>query len=195
MELFSNLILKLLRRVPLSLQLKKRNRSFSAAVIQRDIFFLKFDSISQYFISYGLLFPLFSYLINYSKAVAQRCTVIKMFLEILQNSQENNCVIVSFLIMFCNFIEITLRYGCSPENLQHIFRTSFPKNTSGWLLLRILIFILLYTMKWNCCNLLGATLKNWKFPLKTTLLKQTFFSDKTNLLKWDAVLIKNLYTL
>ena len=28
-----------------------------------------------------------------------------------------------------NFIEITLRHGCSNLNLLHIFRTSFPKNT------------------------------------------------------------------
>ena len=34
-----------------------------------------------------------------------------------------------------NFIEISLRYGCSPVNLLHIFRTPFPKNTSRWLLL------------------------------------------------------------
>ena len=30
-----------------------------------------------------------------------------------------------------NFIEITLRHGCSPANLLHIFRTPFPKNTFG----------------------------------------------------------------
>ena len=30
-----------------------------------------------------------------------------------------------------NAIEITLRYGCSLVNLLHIFRTPFPKNTSG----------------------------------------------------------------
>ena len=35
-----------------------------------------------------------------------------------------------------NFIEITLRHGCSPVNLLHIFRTPFSKNTSGWLLLK-----------------------------------------------------------
>ena len=33
--------------------------------------------------------------------------------------------------LFCNFIEITLRHGCSPVNLLHICRTSFRKNTSG----------------------------------------------------------------
>ena len=29
------------------------------------------------------------------------------------------------------FIEITLRYGCSPVNLLYISRTPFPNNTFG----------------------------------------------------------------
>ena len=33
-----------------------------------------------------------------------------------------------------NFIEITLWHECSPENLLHIFRTPFYKNTSKGLL-------------------------------------------------------------
>ena len=33
--------------------------------------------------------------------------------------------------------EITPRHGCSLVNLLHIFRTPFPKSTSGWLLLEI----------------------------------------------------------
>ena len=33
--------------------------------------------------------------------------------------------------------EITLRHRCSPVNLLHIFRITFPKNTSGRLLLEI----------------------------------------------------------
>ena len=41
--------------------------------------------------------------------------------------------------LYCNFIEITLRHGCSPVNLLHIFRTPFPKNTSGGLLLYVVI--------------------------------------------------------
>ena len=36
---------------------------------------------------------------------------------------------------FNNFIEITLRHGCTPVNLLHFFKTPFPKNTSGGLLL------------------------------------------------------------
>ena len=35
-------------------------------------------------------------------------------------------------------LKITLRYGCSPVNLLHIFRTPFLKNTSGRLLLYII---------------------------------------------------------
>ena len=34
-----------------------------------------------------------------------------------------------------NFMEIALRHGSSPVNWPHIFRTPFPRNTSGWLLL------------------------------------------------------------
>ena len=36
-------------------------------------------------------------------------------------------------------IEITLWHGCSPVNLLHIFRITFPNNTSGGLLLRDLL--------------------------------------------------------
>ena len=41
-----------------------------------------------------------------------------------------------------NFIEITLRHGCSPVNLLHIFRTPFAKNTSGRLLLTLQRYLL-----------------------------------------------------
>ena len=36
-----------------------------------------------------------------------------------------------------NFIEITFPHGYSPVNLMHIFKTPFPRNTSGGLLLSI----------------------------------------------------------
>ena len=39
--------------------------------------------------------------------------------------------------MQSNFIEITLRYGCSSVNLLHFFRIPFLKNTPGGLLLSI----------------------------------------------------------
>ena len=37
--------------------------------------------------------------------------------------------VISIKLRF-NFIEITLRHGCSSVNLLHIFRTPFPKNIS-----------------------------------------------------------------
>ena len=40
--------------------------------------------------------------------------------------------------LLCNFIELTLWHGCSPVNLLYIFRTTFTKNTSEWLLLHSL---------------------------------------------------------
>ena len=43
----------------------------------------------------------------------------------------------------CYFFSITintLRHECSPVNFLHIFRTSFPKSTSWWLPLSILLF-------------------------------------------------------
>ena len=46
--------------------------------------------------------------------------------------------------LFCNFFEIPLRHGCSPVNLQHIFRIPFPKNTSGPLLLKDIVDFRMY---------------------------------------------------
>ena len=46
---------------------------------------------------------------------------------------------VILIKLFCNFIETTLQHGSSPVNLLHIFRTTFLKNTAGWLLLKIIV--------------------------------------------------------
>ena len=55
-----------------------------------------------------------------------------------------------------NFIEITLRHGYSAVKLLHIFRTPFPRNTSGWLLLARASFltklqasVLQFYQKWD----------------------------------------------
>ena len=40
------------------------------------------------------------------------------------------------------FIETALQHGCSPVHLLHIFRTPFTKNTSGWLLQQITIYLI-----------------------------------------------------
>ena len=46
------------------------------------------------------------------------------------------CQSVISIKLQSNFSEIRLRHGCSIVNLMHIFRTSFPKNTSRRLLLQ-----------------------------------------------------------
>ena len=55
--------------------------------------------------------------------------------------------------MQSNFIETTLQHGYSSVNLLHIFKTPFPRNTSGELLLGIV------TKHIKCLNLLN-TFKN-----------------------------------
>ena len=60
----------------------------------------------------------------------------KSVLKICSNfTGEHPCRSVISIKLQSNFIEIALRHECSPVNLLHIFRTRFPKNTSGSLLL------------------------------------------------------------
>ena len=58
---------------------------------------------------------------QYPEAVARKCSVKKVFLEISQNSQENSCARVSFLIKLhtsaCNFIK--------KETLSQVFSCEF----------------------------------------------------------------------
>ena len=60
---------------------------------------------------------------------------------------EHTCRSVISIKLLCNFIEITLRHGCSPVNLLHIFRTAFLKNTSGRLLLEKDVLQQLFCMR------------------------------------------------
>ena len=48
---------------------------------------------------------------------------------------EHPCRSVISIKLQSSFTEIALWHGCSPVNLLHSFRTTFPRNTSGWLLL------------------------------------------------------------
>ena len=47
---------------------------------------------------------------------------------------EHPCRTANSIKLLCNFIEIALRNGYPPVDLSHIFRTPFPMNTSGLLL-------------------------------------------------------------
>ena len=56
-------------------------------------------------------------------------------------SGEYPCQVVISIKLQSNSIEITLQYGCSPVNLLHIFRKTFPENTSGRLLLYLFCLV------------------------------------------------------
>ena len=60
------------------------------------------------------------------EAVVQSCSAKKLFLEISQNSQENTCARVSFLI------KLQALGRCFPDNFVKFLRTPFYwQNTSG----------------------------------------------------------------
>ena len=68
---------------------------------------------------------------KYSEAVARRCSVKKVFLEISQNSQENTCARV------CNFVKKETLAQVFPVNFAKFLRTPFPTEHLRWLLLNI----------------------------------------------------------
>ena len=57
------------------------------------------------------------------QAVAQRCSPEKVFLETSQNSQENTCARVSFLMKACNFIKKRPWDRCLPVNFAKFIET------------------------------------------------------------------------
>ena len=63
------------------------------------------------------------------KAVLRKCSKF---------TGERPCQSDISIELLCNFIEIAFQHGCFPVNLLHFFRTSFLKNTSGRLLLKII---------------------------------------------------------
>ena len=71
------------------------------------------------------------------EAVAQTCSVKKVFLEVSLNSQKNTCARVSFLIKRpATLFKKKLWHGCFPVNFAKFLRTPFLQNTSGRLILR-----------------------------------------------------------
>ena len=79
-----------------------------------------------------LIDPYDFYGIQYEEATVEqnsRGSPPKVFYKYTANLQENTHAKV-----WLQF-EITLRHRCSPVNFLYIFRTFFPKNTSGELLL------------------------------------------------------------
>ena len=64
----------------------------------------------------------------------------KVLLEISQNSQENTCVRVSFLIRPATLFKMRLWYRCFPVNFSKFLRTPFWQKASGRLLLNAFVF-------------------------------------------------------
>ena len=70
--------------------------------------------------------------------------------------------------MLSNFIEITLRHGCSPVNLLPIFRKPFPKNTSVltksiWITQRVSLIA-------SMSSLIGTSILLTRFPLNLAFI-------------------------
>ena len=80
------------------------------------------------------------------KAVVQRCSVKKVLLEISQNSQENTCARVSFLIKLqasgirsTTLLKKRLWHWCFSLNFAKFLRTLFLTEHLWWLLLIFII--------------------------------------------------------
>ena len=71
----------------------------------------------------------YTFFMNSTEAVAQRCSVKKLFLEISQNSYQNTCVRISFLIKLqastCNFIKKESLAQVFPCEFCEIFKNTY----------------------------------------------------------------------
>ena len=74
------------------------------------------------------------------ETVVRSCSVKKAFLKISQNSQENTCDRVSFLIKErVSFLsKKRLWHRCFPANFANFLRTPYLQNTSAQLLLNVI---------------------------------------------------------
>ena len=97
---------------------------------------------------------------------------------------EQTCQSVISIKLLSNFIEITLRHGCSFVNLLHIFRAPFPKNTSRWLLIELTHFqIFSLHSKSSCPEVFceKAVLKNFAKFTEKCLCHSLFLSKVASL--------------
>ena len=76
---------------------------------------------------------------------------------------EHPCRSVISTKLLCSVVEIAHRHGCSPVNVLHIFRTPFPKNTSGRLLLTNVCDKITFTFRLITCFICNDTFcwVNW----------------------------------
>ena len=100
------------------------------------------------------------------EAVAQRCSVKKVFSEVWQNSQKNTCARVSFLIKMqappVALLKNRLWHRCFPVSFVKFLRTPFYTEHLWWLLLKIWLRI---------SGIQKSTIKNDVFLWSKSLLK------------------------
>ena len=93
---------------------------------------------------------------------------------------EHPCRSLILIKLLCNFIEITLRHGCSPVKLLLIFWTAFLKKISEWLLPNtpILEIIILKTKRRSTFLKERQSRTNLPFSLWLTSYVLLDFTDK-----------------
>ena len=98
------------------------------------------------------------------EAVAQTCSVKKVFLESSQNSQENTCARVSFLIKLqeapATLLKKRLWHRCFPVNFAKFLRTAFFAEHLWWLLPSISIVM---TRSYLILLLFDIAILTWYF--------------------------------
>ena len=108
----------------------------------------------------------------FPEAVFRRCSVKKLFLEILQNSQEKTCARDPFLIKLqaSTLLEKSLWHRCFPVNFAKFLRTPSFTEHLRWLLL---YFFLLTFLVSNCfSNNLNPFQPSAVFNIETSHLIQ-----------------------
>ena len=93
--------------------------------------------------------------IQWTKAAVRRCSVEKVFLEISQNSHENTCARVSFLIKLQARPTTLLKrlwHRCFPVNFAKFLRIPFFTGHLWWLLLNGSYYLCRLKRKSRCCH-------------------------------------------
>ena len=101
-----------------------------------------------------------------AEAAAQRCSLEKVFWKYAANLQENTHAEVRTTLLQSNLIEVTLRYGYSPVNLQ----TPFLKNTSGWRHLQMELLLISAILDASLSEISSANLFHFNLIYKRYLI-------------------------
>ena len=125
-----------------------------------------------------------------SRSSSQELFLGKVILKICSKlTREYPCRSVISIKLLLSFTEITLRHGCSPVNLLHFFRATFPKNTYEGLLLlfQIVIFhvhdsfddIQAFLLKWVALLIMFVNFKYRNLNLCFSFIDVTSMQHKS----------------